>query len=123
MEALADQIEMVRLIQREARFVALHMGASEIRMVLLTAYDEGMLNGEYIFLGNEMYTYLDEQYSYRGEVSNDVLFQGFLEVTPQEASGDAWEQLAEEIVQGFADPHFDGYNDRLISPANFFAGE
>ena len=113
---------MVRQIQQEARFVTLHMYASEIRMVLLTAYDEGMLNGDYIFLSNEMYTYISKSQDYRSDITNDVLFEGFLMVSPQEVSGEAWEQLEEEIIQAFADPHFDGYNDELITATNYYAG-
>ena len=51
---VAQQLQVVQMVKQVARFVCLYMYYQEMRIFQLNAYDEGMLNGEYVFFGNEM---------------------------------------------------------------------
>ena len=68
-----------------------------------------MLNGEYIFYSPDIYVYggllLDSDY--RPEVDVNTLWLGFLTVGNIVMSGNEWDQLRADIVEGFSDPQFD----------------
>ncbi len=109
-EALADQVEIVQSFKSKAYFIAAIMSTEEFRMLLLTAYDEGMLNGDYIFYGADLKRALLVNPTYRPNISNSLLFEGVLCRSQIEYSGTAWQQLREDTVQAFTtNPVFADY--------------
>ncbi len=67
-ELLQEQRDVVRTVKEETRFIMLLMYYREIRVWMLNCYDEGMVNGEYIYFGNGFEDMIYEESDYRPEV-------------------------------------------------------
>ena len=94
------------------------MSIQDTRLLLLQAYDEGMINGDYIYLGNDdSYLLSGDEILHRHEVSDRLLYEGFITVLPELPSGPNWDQLREDVIEAFDDPKFEGYS-HVEDPVN-----
>ena len=68
-EMLEKQIEEVKKVKEETRVIVI-LGYSKeiIRAFLVSAYDQGMMNGEYIFVAIDIVVLLGVTDSYRPEL-------------------------------------------------------
>ena len=121
---LQQQLDVVRMVKNEAYFVCLFMYYREIRVFQINAYDEGMINGEYIYFGNEMIGILNQTSTFMPDIDNDVIFEGFFSLTPRMEPSPLWDQLQIDIVAAFNDSRFDGYDViDSVDEVDEYAGE
>ena len=108
--SLQEAQEVLHSAKLEAYFFCIFMGTLDTYVFMTLAYDEGMINGEYVFLGNDLISNPDEMPDiHRPELAKVVLFEGFITIRPTAPSGPAWIQFQEDVVETFNDSHFDGY--------------
>ena len=59
---------IVRQIKEKARIVVIIMYPTDARNFLVTCYDEGMLNGDYVYMSNDVIHVTGFDFVYRPEV-------------------------------------------------------
>lgn len=96
-EKLAIQQGIVNDIKYEARVVFLQMYMSDLRNFLITCYEEGLMNGEYVFLGYESAYYPDVQMVYRPELTDTILKQGLIAILADDVTGATWDKFTADI--------------------------
>ena len=107
--ALDEAKKVLQLVKEEAYFICVFMATRDTRHFLTLAHDEDMINGEYIFLGNEIPSNPNQlEVTYRADLKNVILYEGFITIRPKTPSGPAWNQLQEDVIEAFSDPRFDG---------------
>ncbi len=122
--AIEEQQGIIRELKSKARFFCLFMYAYNKRAFLADAYDAGMINGEYVFFGNELATITDEVPGYRPDLNDELLFEGFLYLAPSTPSGPRFDQFATDVVASFDDPLFDGFDHtNSTEDVSMYAGE
>ena len=116
--ALEEMLDIVLMVKKEARFVCVFMPPKDIRIFLLHALDNGMLNGDWVFYGLDFYFHEGPvaNPTYYPEVDMMTLYQGFISGNVFPVGGPEWKELQEQIIEGFEDPQFDEL-DSVTNPA------
>ncbi len=97
------------------------------RNMLISAYDAGMINGDYAFLTSEygVTTNLGTVQTFRPEL-DEVIFQGLLALGPLWPSGPTWNEFRQDVIDRLQDSHFDQLPhlppDANIDQVNNYAG-
>ena len=123
-DLLQQQLDIVRTVKDEAYFVCLLMYPRDVRVFQINAYREGMVNGEYVFFGNEMIGILNQTATFMPDIDNDVIFEGFFSLTPRIEPSALWDQLKIDIIDAFSDSRFDDYDViDSVEDVDQYAGE
>ena len=77
----------------------------EIRTLLLSAWDEGMIGAGYVFLGKDVAELISVEQSYRPELDS-VIYDGLLSAELVTAEGDIQEEFAKKVIAGLQHPAF-----------------
>jgi atrial natriuretic peptide receptor A len=106
LDSLEKQKTIVKDIKKEARIVIMCMYDKDILQFLLSAYDEGMLNGEYVFI------VLDAEKvppaNDRPEIAK-LAYSGLISANVRTPSGEEWEKFQLAVRESFADEKFKDY--------------
>ncbi len=123
--SLAKQVELLRILKTEVRIIVLLMYGADYRSFLISAMDEGMLNGEYVFISIYTMYVTSVQYEYRPE-ADAVIYQGIISTDLRTNTGAEYDRFARRVIDRLQDPRFDDY-DHLpptadISQVDNYAG-
>ena len=70
----------LRRLKGLVRVISIMRYGEDSRNCLALAYEEGMLNGEYVFMGLETSPFLPVKHSYRPDIPMDVIWQGWMSI-------------------------------------------
>ncbi len=88
-------------------FIVLLTYPIDMRIMLISAYDVGLLNGDYAFLTLEYtLTIMDTPQTYRPDV-DDIIYDGLLALGPSWPSGGAWDNFRQDVIDMLQDSRFD----------------
>lgn len=87
-------------IKKQSRIVFIMQFATFVRITLVTAYEEGMYNGEYMFLGLEANPD-DAEIIYKPEIARDMLWQGFINMVETYRLSDKFQQFKNDCILAF----------------------
>ncbi len=97
--------ETITTMKTEVRIFCLMTYTADLRNMLIIAYDEGMLNGDYAFIGSETNIGVGQEWSYRPEM-DQYIFNGVLGVGVKSPSGPEYDALLQRTIDAFQDPVF-----------------
>ena len=96
-----------------------------MRAFLISAYDEGMFNGEYAFLALDMVLAMGIKDNYRPEL-DDIIYTGVICGSVLKNSGPEYDAFATDVIEAFDHPGFAGYEhmtmDDSIDKVDTYAG-
>lgn len=95
-------------LKRLVRVIYIFSFADDMRVALIIAKDEGMMNGEYAFVGSSFAPTVTKKYGYRPEVGPE-LYEGMLNREVWTPNGPEWDEFCAKIIDSFSDPTFDGW--------------
>lgn len=98
----------------------------DLRNILITALDEGMLNGRYVFMTNEFSILTGVKQNYRPEV-DPIIYNGLMAVGVKRPSGKAYDIFRQAVIDRLQDPVFDGLSrlppDANLDEVDIYAGK
>lgn len=119
-------IELMAELKKITRVIFLFQVNQDRRHSLIIAHDLGMLNGEYAFITSAVGTEIRETFNFRPDLGPEI-FEGVLNRDTMEPSGPLWEQFAQQVLDDFDDPQFDGWPkpppNSSIGIINVYAGK
>lgn len=97
---IENQREALRSMKSQARIFLILMNDNDIHSALLSAYDEGMMDGEYVFITLE--ASLSERVSpdWRPQKSMEV-YHGVISANLHKPSGAEWDAFAQDVIDEF----------------------
>ena len=107
-DGVAEMLEVVRTIKKEARVIINYMPMRDRRAFLILANDEGMINEEYVYYGDTVDRNIETPL-YRPEVDISELLVGFICGNNEEELASLYEPLYEQVLIAYDDPHFVGH--------------
>ncbi len=102
MQALRDTMAQMK---NEFRIFYIISYPTDVRNMLITALDEGMLNGQYVFATFEFAIDLGAVYNYRPDI-DDIIYPGVLVVGVKKTYGPKYDQFLIDVLEAFQDPVF-----------------
>ncbi len=113
-------------IKSKVRVIFIMTYPSDLRLILITALDLGMMNGEYVFITNEFaLDTIGTKQTYRPE-ADEFIFNGMLALGPLEPSGPHVDTFKQNVIDAFQDPRFNHLPhlppDAAIDQVNVYAG-
>ena len=108
-EELTRQQQVIRELRDTTRVIVILAYPGDARLALLTLYDLGMLDGDYIIIGWELQPLLGSVQTYRPEM-DQLLYNGLVTITYRKGGGPGYEEFARQVVSSFSDPRFDGHD-------------
>ncbi len=110
-DILQDKMQALKSIFtsliKKISYIVLLTYPVDMRNMLISAYDVGMLNGEYAFMTLEYgLTIMDIPQTFRPEL-DDFIYDGLLALGPSWPSGSAWDGFRQDVINTFQDPRFD----------------
>ncbi len=103
LQALQDTMAYLKV---QARIFYILAYNSETRNVLIIAMDEGMLNGQYMFVAAEYHTILEVKVVYRPEVANRAILIGVMGITLTAKSIPGYHAFEKKVISAFKDDKF-----------------
>ena len=103
--AYAKQKQTMQTLKNLARVIFVLTFANDVRNILVTAYDEGMLSAGYSYIAMEIGGLLNIQHHFRPELG-DFLFDGVMMGIPLSPSDEKWAPFAHEVLDRFNHPTF-----------------
>lgn len=91
-ERLAIQRGIVRDIKARVRVIFILSYMTDLRAFLVTCSDEGMMNGEYAFLGLETAFFRDSYMTFRPEMTDNLIRQGMIAIITEDGAGGTWDK-------------------------------
>ncbi len=105
--AMINQRELVKLIKVEVRVIYIITYGSDVRNFLISALDEGMLDGTYAFVAMDVAHILyAPDFTYRPEVNILTLMNGLIIGTPKKNESPEYLDFARKVIAAFQDPRF-----------------
>ena len=106
-ENLHALIKVMENIKSQVRILLLLMYSKDFRILLITALDLGMMNGEYVFITNEfVLSITDTPQTYRPE-ADEFIYNAVLALGVLEPSGPVYDTFRQKVIDEFQDPWFD----------------
>lgn len=96
-------------LKRLVRVIYIFAYADDMRNALIIAKDEGMMNGEYAFIGSSFGPTVNKKYAYRPEIGAE-LYNGMFNREIWTPYGPEWVMFTEKVIDRFNDPTFDGWS-------------
>ena len=119
-ESLQALIKVIENIKSQVRILLLLMYSKDFRILLITALDLGMMNGEYVFISNEfVLDIIDTPQTYRPE-ADEFIYNAVICVGILEPSGPEYDTFQQKVIDELQDPQFN-YLPHL--PANASTSE
>ena len=117
-ERLAKLKTVVRSMKNRVRIFLLFAYLYDFRNFLITAMDEGMLNGEYVYFGSDIGTILKFQYyDYRPDV-DPFIYTGILIARYKNVYGPGYNQFTRNVINAFHEPQFHGLEHLPLNASN-----
>lgn len=91
------QLGIIHEIKSKVKMVFLLIYMAELRNFLITCHDEGLLNGDYAFMGLETAFYTDPLKIYRPELGEGVTHTGLMSMTNDVVGGPKWDRFTAEV--------------------------
>ena len=125
-ENLIKQREVLKQFKDEAKIILMTTFGHDVRNILISAYEENMLNGNYVFIGIEINYIIFDKFEFRPELDS-VIYSGLLDINPKVPSGEAYDKFRREVIEAFQDPRFRGWPHLSltadIEEVNLYAGQ
>ncbi len=106
-ENLADGTEIIRQLKYEVHIIYIFSHGADFRNLLIAAFDEDMLNGEYAFVGIEISLITGRHFKYRPE-TNPYTYNGIINTKIRKSSSPEYVTFARRVIEEFSNPAFDG---------------
>lgn len=123
--SLSELRAVLATMKKQVRIFIMMALPPDFRNMLIMAMDEGMLNGEYVFMCNEFSVEIVEQ-KYRPDV-DPIIYKGILAIGVSRPSGREWDEYRQDVIDAFQDPRFDGFPhlsaDADIDEVDVYAGK
>ncbi len=99
----------------------------DLRNMLITAHEEGMFNGQFVFVAFEFSVDLGASWAYRPELTDDIVYENLIVVGLHKPSGPKYESFLHAVIRAFQDPVFDNWQHipptTDINNIDVYAGE
>lgn len=116
---LAVQRGIVRTIKSSARIVFIYMTIPDSRNFLVSCLEEGLYNGEYVFIGLEDMFYSDRVKLYRSEVTDEMIREGTIYIFLDRLSGSMSAKYVNDMYSTMADMNVStAVNPTLVPEGN-----
>ncbi len=123
---LQKQKQVIKNIKQEVRIIMLFMYQNDFRNFLISAYDENMLNGDYVIIGSDFEYLLYTKQTYRPKL-DDVIYNGVINRSIRKGSGPIYQKFLQDVIKDFQHPNFDSYPhlslDADPGEIDFYAGK
>ena len=107
MESLKALKQVMLNMKSFARIIFLFSYPEDVRNMLITALDLGMLNGEYVFVAHEFtLATMDKIYTFRPE-ADKYIYTGLMTIGNLEPSGQEYDAFRQRIIDALQNPRFD----------------
>lgn len=104
-ENLQKQKEIVKVMKKETRIILIITYSNDVRMFLISALDEGMMNGQYVFLGIDVAYLPYTTFDYRPEVDH-LIYTGLVTCQFRKNYGPEYDVFARRVIEAFETPAF-----------------
>ncbi len=98
--------QIIAGLKHKVRVFVYLLYPTDMRNLMIIAYDEGMLNGEYAFVTHEYGVELGVKKSYRPELDH-ILYDGLIAVGVKLPSGPVYDAFLGDVIKEFQDERFD----------------
>jgi hypothetical protein len=99
--------KVVETMKSHVRIILLMTYGIDLRNILITALDLGMMNGEYVFIANEeMLAVVNTPQTYRPE-ADEVIYEALMAVGEREPSGQQYDTFRQQVIDELQHPQFD----------------
>ncbi len=105
---MVKQRLLLRSLKKKVRVIFVIMYGVAMRNFLLSAYDEGMLGGDYVFIGRYSILVTTMISNYRPEMDS-YLYNGFLSVELVTHTGPKRKEFARQVIRGLQHSKFSQY--------------
>ncbi len=114
-------------MKKEVRIFFLMGYHYDLRNMLITAYEEDMFNGQFAFVALKFSINLGASWTYRPELTDDIVFENLIAVGVLKPSGPKYESFLHAVIKAFQDPMFENWRHipltADINDIDTYAGE
>ena len=100
-EDLKNLRHTLQAMMSQCRIIYLLAYSRDLRIMLVTAMDLGMMNGQYAFVALEFSIELGANWTYRPEVADDKIFDGLIGIGVKKPSGPQYDRFLQDVLQAF----------------------
>ncbi len=104
-EDMKKQNLVLRSLKDKVRVIFIMMYGAQVRNLLLSAYDEGMLRGDYVFIAQYSTILTTLKSTYRSEL-DPILYNGLLSIDLPIHQGLARDKFARKVIEALQHPKF-----------------
>ncbi len=118
--------DIVKSMKSEAKILYVLTYGSNFRNFLISAYDIGMMNGKYVYIGIDLEYLIKVKFNYRPELDK-YIYNGMIRTASRKNAGPEYDAFSQRVIKAFQHPHFEGYSHlpltANISEINSYAGK